>query len=119
MSRNKKKSKSTSVVRLTKVQIAKPEQPQRVNLESFSTTPMGTLSGQGYIQNPFSPQQDSIEASMENPCSNTSYVNTTNGEPNPQTIPSLAGTGNTSQLQIGQKMERLANKYNVELLAEN
>jgi len=47
-------------------------------------------------------------------------VNTTQGEPAyHQTIQSLGGTGNTSQLQIGQKMERLANKYNVELNADN
>jgi hypothetical protein len=31
----------------------------------------------------------------------------------------LGGTGNTSQLHIAQKMERLAYKYNVELNAEN
>jgi hypothetical protein len=35
------------------------------------------------------------------------------------TIQSLGGTGNTSQLNIGQMVDKYANKYNVELNAEN
>jgi hypothetical protein len=56
--------------------------------------------------------------SIEQPCSQNSYVNTTQGEGQHHSM-SMQGTGNTSQLQICQKVERLAQKYNVEVNAIN